>query len=158
MEYFNLCVAKYGWRNGCYENPSNVYTTNEEAVLNSILLVSLDNSSTLLFISGNSSLRRKLEIVAGLYSYPCFLHLFIKKKLMDKRWTSSFAGRVSTLTFVTRLPYNSWRRVFRLVAIFFFVLHFLSCLWRPPDSLPMPAIQSSHKTFPNLQGRISRVV
>ena len=36
---------------------TNIYTANEEAVLKSILLVSLDNSSTLLFILDNSGLK-----------------------------------------------------------------------------------------------------
>ena len=49
--------------------------TNEEAVLKSILLLSLDNNSTLLLILDNI-LRWKLEIVSGLYSCPCFLCLF----------------------------------------------------------------------------------
>ena len=60
VEYFNLRIAKYGWRNiavGCCENHSNIYTANEEAVLKSILLVSLNNSSTLLFILDYSGLK-----------------------------------------------------------------------------------------------------
>ena len=36
---------------------TNIYTANEEAVFKSILFVSLDNSSTLLFILGNSGLK-----------------------------------------------------------------------------------------------------
>ena len=47
MEYFNLHIAKYGWRNlevGCCENRSQTYTQ-------------LDNSSTLLFILDNSGLK-----------------------------------------------------------------------------------------------------
>ena len=112
MEYFNLCIAKYGWRNGCCENHSNIYlyhcvcTANEEAVLKSILLVSLDNSSTLLFILDNSALK------IGNCCWLVLLSVF--------QWTRSGQAPLS-LSFVIPLPYNSWRRVFRSVAIFVFV-------------------------------------
>ena len=125
MEYFNLRIAKYGWRNGCCENHSNiyvyhcVYTANEEAVLKSMLLVSLDNNSTVLFILDNSAPKIENCFWLVLLSvFPAFVH---KKISMDKKWPSSFAGRVLTLSFVIPLPYKSWRRVFRSVAIFLFV-------------------------------------
>ena len=50
----------------------------------SILVVSLDNSSTLYFILDNSVL--KIGNCAGLCSCPCFLRLFTKKKI---QWTRS---------------------------------------------------------------------
>ena len=140
MEYSNLCIAKYGWRNGCCENHSNIYlyhcvcTANEEAVFKSILLVSLDNSSTLLFISDNSALKFGNCCWLVLLSvFPTFVH---KKISVDKKWPSSFAGRVLTLSFVIPLPYNSWRRVFRSVAIFLFVFALFCFFIKLPCGLP----------------------
>ena len=76
----------------------------EETVLKSILLVSLDNSSTLLFILDNSALKIGNCCWLVLLSvFPAFVH---KKLLMDKKWSSSFAGRVLSLLFVIPLPYN----------------------------------------------------
>ena len=40
------------------------------------------------------TVRRELEIIAGLRSCPCFLRLFLIKISVDKKWSSSVAGRV----------------------------------------------------------------
>ena len=108
------------------------YTANEDAVRNrkSILVVSLDNSWTLYFILDNSVLKIGNCCWLVLLSvFPAFVHW---KKSVDKKWSSSVAGRVFTLSFVIPLPYNEWRRVFWSVAIFLFVfalfLHFFASL------------------------------
>ena len=68
--------------------------THEEAVWKSIL-VSLDNSSTLLFILDNSALKIANCCWLVLLSvFPAFVH---EKISVDKKWSSSVAGRVLTL-------------------------------------------------------------
>ena len=101
MEYFNLRITKCGWRNvlvGCCENHSNIYTGNEEAVLIRVNPPSLSITFRR-FFSFRAILRWPLEIVAGLYSCLCLQHAFVHKKniSVDKKWSSSFAGRVLTL-------------------------------------------------------------
>ena len=84
---------------------TNIYTANEEAVLMSLFLVSLDNSSTLLFILDNSGL--KTGNCCWLVLLPVFpVRLFTKKIFNGKKWSSSFAGKVLALSFVIPLPYN----------------------------------------------------
>ena len=61
----------------------------------------------------------KLLLACALVRVSCVCSL--KKNSVDKKWSSSVAGRVFTLSFVIPLPYNEWRRVFRSVAIFLFV-------------------------------------
>ena len=63
---------------GCFENHSNIHTANEEAVLKSVLLVSLDNISTLLFILDNSAL--KIVNCCWLVHLPVFPAFIHKKK------------------------------------------------------------------------------
>ena len=104
MEYLNLRIVKYGWRNvevGCCENRLNIDTANEEAVLKSILLVSLDNSSTLLFILDNSGL--KIGNCCWLILVPVSC-AFVRKKIqyVDKKWSTSFAGIVLIFNFSYR--------------------------------------------------------
>ena len=42
--------------------------------------------------------------------FPAFVNVHKKKKnSVDKKWSSSIAGRVFTLSFVIPLPYNDWR-------------------------------------------------
>ena len=43
------------------------------------------------------------------------------RRSVDKKWSSSVAGRVFTLSFGIPLPCNEWKRVFRSVAIVLFV-------------------------------------
>ena len=64
----------------------------------------------------------KLLLAYALVRVSCVCSL--KKNSVDKKWSSSVAGRVFTLSFVIPLPYNEWRRVFRSVAIFLFVFAF----------------------------------
>ena len=94
----------------------HIHTANEEAVFKSILLVSLNNNSTLIFVLDNSGL--KIGNCCWFYSCPCFLLLVIKNVTsMDKKWSSSFTGRVLTLSFAISLSYNKWKRVFSLICI-----------------------------------------
>ena len=82
---------------------------------------SLDNSSTLYFILDNSVLKiGNCCWLVVLSVFPAFVHK--KKTSVNKKWSSSIAGRIFTLSFVIPLPYNEWRRVFRSVAIFLSVM------------------------------------
>ena len=63
----------HGVESGIQDSPGLPYMGREEAVLMSILLVSLDNSSMLLFILDNATLK-----IENFCSYPSFLRLFIK--------------------------------------------------------------------------------
>ena len=72
MEYFNLRIAKYGWRNvevGCCENRSQTYTQlmkrQSQSQSSSSLSITVRR-----FFSFWTILGWKLEIVAGLYSFP----------------------------------------------------------------------------------------
>ena len=71
-----------------------------------------------------------------------------KKNSVDKKWSSSVAGRVFTLSFVIPLPYNEWRRVFRSVAIFLFVFALF---------LPLYKIDPSPKWRPKFQIRYNKL-
>ena len=62
----------------------------------------------------------KLLLACALVRVSCVCSL--KTNSVDKKWSSSVAGRVLTLSFVIPFnTYNEWRRVFRSVAIFLFV-------------------------------------
>ena len=56
LEYFNERITKYGSKKvkvGCCENHSKLYKADEDAALKSIVLIALDNNSTLLSILDN---------------------------------------------------------------------------------------------------------
>jgi len=77
LEYFNVRITKYGSRKvkvGCFENHLNLYTADEDEALKSIVLITLDNNSTLLSILDNFHITMKyLEgtSTAGFYVCTC---------------------------------------------------------------------------------------
>ena len=75
---------------------------------------------------------------------------------MDKKWPSSFAGRVLTLSSVVPLPYNSCRRVLRSVAIFLLVFALFCFVIK--SSMASRLLLMPDSVFPNLQDNKIRFV
>jgi len=75
LEYFNVRITKYGSTKvkvGCCESHSNLYTADEDAALKSIVLITLDNNSTLLSILDNFHITMKyLEGTSTDECYVC---------------------------------------------------------------------------------------
>ena len=119
-----------------------LYTANEEAVqvLKSILLVSLDNTSTLLFILDNSGPKLGNCWLVLLFVFPAFVH-------KEFQWTrsgqapsqvgfNSFICHTVTLQLVEKSVQISSHLLICVWTFFFFIKSSMaSRLWPLPDSV-----------------------